>query len=234
MAPATAAVSPTRRALSRWDPPTPSTSSTPASTTPTPSPTPACCWPPPWTRPLAPWPRWDRCPPTSRWPWTLPTTATPPAPPWPSATLAARPPQRHPSPDQGHLLVAGGAHPRLGQPVRQAALVHRTHQAGRGVLDLPGPGDHHAGPAAPPGMDLLPVGGPSPSPPLVMAAPTRSAAATAWLRSRPLDSIPPCTPPVMATAGACTSCRPARTHNSSLLIRRIPTRTATSCRSGSS
>jgi hypothetical protein len=52
MAPARAAVSPTRRARSRWDPATPSTSSTPASTTPTLSPTPACCCPPPWAQRL--------------------------------------------------------------------------------------------------------------------------------------------------------------------------------------
>jgi hypothetical protein len=52
MAPATAAVSPIRRALSRWHPPTPWTSSTSASTTPTSSPTRACCWLPPCIRDL--------------------------------------------------------------------------------------------------------------------------------------------------------------------------------------
>src|SRR6266545_934566 len=48
MAPTTAAVFPIRRALSRWHPPTPQTSSTSASTTPTQWPTPACCCRPRW------------------------------------------------------------------------------------------------------------------------------------------------------------------------------------------
>jgi hypothetical protein len=52
------------------------------------------CWLRPWTGHLAPWPSWGRCPPRSRWPWTPATTATPPAPPWPSATWPARSPAR--------------------------------------------------------------------------------------------------------------------------------------------
>jgi transposase len=38
------------------------------------------------------------------------------------------------SPDPGEPTLAGGAHPRLGQPGRQAALVHRAAPAGGGVL----------------------------------------------------------------------------------------------------
>jgi transposase len=40
----------------------------------------------------------------------------------------------HPGTDPGGPPVAGGAHPCVGQPVQQAALVHRAAPAGGGVL----------------------------------------------------------------------------------------------------
>jgi hypothetical protein len=67
-------------------------------------------------------------------------------------------------PAPGHHPVAGAAYPRLGQPVRQAALVHRAHHLGRRVLDLSGAGDRHVGSAAPPGLDPPPLGGPPTAP----------------------------------------------------------------------
>ena len=49
---------------------------------------------------------------------------------------------------------------------RQAALVHRASPAGGGVLAGAGQRRHRLWPAAPPGLDLLPLGRPSPPPPL--------------------------------------------------------------------
>jgi hypothetical protein len=69
-----------------------------------------------------------------------------------------------PAPIQATPALAGGAHLCLGQPVQQAALVHRAQPPGRGVLAGAGPRDHHLGPADSPGLDLLPVGRPSPPP----------------------------------------------------------------------
>jgi hypothetical protein len=66
-----------------------------------------------------------------------------------------------PAPIQGQQAVAGGAHPRVGQRVRQAPLVHRAAPTGGQVPPSVGPRDHHRASAGPPVMDLLPLAGPS-------------------------------------------------------------------------
>jgi transposase len=60
--------------------------------------------------------------------------------------------------------LAGGAHPRVGQPVRQAALVHRAAPGGGGVLAGDGQRRDRVRPAGPPRMDLPPLGQPPPPP----------------------------------------------------------------------
>jgi transposase len=64
----------------------------------------------------------------------------------------------------GQPSLAGGAHPCVGQPVRQAALVHRTPPAGGGVLAGAGQRRHRLRPADPPRLELLPLGQPTPPP----------------------------------------------------------------------
>ena len=76
---------------------------------------------------------------------------------------------RHPgraSPDPGEPTLAGGAHPRLGQPVRQAALVHRAPPPGGGVLAGIGQRRHRLWPPGPSCLDLLALGRPTPPPPV--------------------------------------------------------------------
>jgi hypothetical protein len=77
-------------------------------------------------------------------------------------------PDRHPqaaSTDPGGPPLGDRAHPRLGQPVRQAALVHRTAPAGRRVLASVGQRRHHLWPPGPPRLDPLSLGQPpTPSP----------------------------------------------------------------------
>jgi transposase len=68
------------------------------------------------------------------------------------------------SPHPGRSPLGDRTHPRLGQPVRQAALVHRAAPGGRGVLAGAGQCRHRLWPPAPPRLDLLPLAG-SPSPP---------------------------------------------------------------------
>jgi transposase len=73
-------------------------------------------------------------------------------------------PDRHAgraSPDPGEPSLAGGAHPRLGQPVRQAALVHRAAPAGRPVLAGACQRRHRLRPPGPSCLDLLPLGRPT-------------------------------------------------------------------------
>jgi LysR substrate binding domain len=48
--------------------------------------------------------------------------------------MLGRSPRGGASPDPGEPALAGRAHPRLGQPVRQAARAHRAPPPGRGVL----------------------------------------------------------------------------------------------------
>jgi transposase len=63
------------------------------------------------------------------------------------------------------LAVAGRwSAPTRGQPVRQAALVHRTPPAGCGVLAGAGQRRHRLRPADPPRLELLPLGQPTPPP----------------------------------------------------------------------
>jgi transposase len=76
---------------------------------------------------------------------------------------------RHPwaaSTDPGWPPVGDRAHPCLGQPVRQAAMVHRTPPSRGRVLVAAGLGAHHRGSAHPPRLDLLPMGRPPPPPPM--------------------------------------------------------------------
>jgi hypothetical protein len=89
------------------------------------------------------------CLPPSWSPWTPPTTATRPAPAWPTVTLPARSPTRAPPP-RSRPPAAG----RWSAPSPGATSSAR-------VLALSGPGDHQVGSAAAPGLDLLPVGDPS-------------------------------------------------------------------------
>jgi hypothetical protein len=70
------------------------------------------------------------------------------------------------SPDPGRSPMGDRAHPRLGQPVRQAALVNRAPPGGRRVLAGAGQRRHRRWPTGPPRLDLLPLAGP-PSPPPV-------------------------------------------------------------------
>jgi hypothetical protein len=56
--------------------------------------------------------------------------------------------------------------PRVGQPVRQAALVHRTPPAGGRVLAGAGHCRRRLRPAAPPRLRLLSLGQPTPPPPI--------------------------------------------------------------------
>jgi hypothetical protein len=61
----------------------------------------------------------------------------------------------------GEPTLAGRAHPRLGQPVRQAALVHRASPAGGGVLAGAEQRRRRLRPAGPLRLDLLPLAGPT-------------------------------------------------------------------------
>jgi hypothetical protein len=71
-----------------------------------------------------------------------------------------------PAPIQAGRRVGDRAHPCLGQPGRQAALVHRT-PSGRGrVLVAAGLGAHRGGSAHPPRLDRLPMGSPPAPPPM--------------------------------------------------------------------
>jgi hypothetical protein len=125
------------------------------------------CWPQPWMpRRSSPPRRSVRClgrPPCT---WTPAMTTSPADRCWPTAAWSARSPpvgcQRR------SRLVAGGwsSAPCLGQPVRQAALVHRTPPGRGGVLVAAGLGAHRGGSAGPPSLDLLPLGGPSATPSL--------------------------------------------------------------------
>jgi Transposase DDE domain len=81
-----------------------------------------------------------------------------------------------PAPVQASRSVAGGAHPCVGQPVRQAALVHRASPAGGGVLAGGCQRRHRLRPAASSRLDLLPLAGSPTSTPM-----------TAW-RRRPFAS----------------------------------------------
>jgi hypothetical protein len=72
----------------------------------------------------------------------------------------------HPSTDPGGPPVGDRADPCLGQPVRRAALVHRTAPAGRRVLAGVGQRHPRLRPAPPSRLELLPLGAPSPSPPM--------------------------------------------------------------------
>jgi len=69
--------------------------------------------------------------------------------PWPACTGPGWPP------------LADRTHPRLGQPVRQAALVHRTPPTGGRVLASDGRRRDRVRPAGPPRLDLLPLGHPT-------------------------------------------------------------------------
>jgi hypothetical protein len=64
------------------------------------------------------------------------------------------------SSDPGEPALAGRAHPRLGQPVRQAALVHRAPPSRGGVLAGAGRRRHRLWPTGPPCLDLLPLADP--------------------------------------------------------------------------
>jgi hypothetical protein len=70
------------------------------------------------------------------------------------------------------------AHSRLGQPVRQAALVHRAPPAGGRVLAGAGPCGHYPGSPDPPCLGPLPLGRPSPPPPLSLLRPCESGGAS--------------------------------------------------------
>jgi hypothetical protein len=65
----------------------------------------------------------------------------------------------------GGAPLGDRAHSRLGQPVQQAALVHRAPPAGGRVLAGAGPCGHYPGSPDPPCLDPLPLGRPSPPPP---------------------------------------------------------------------
>jgi hypothetical protein len=72
---------------------------------------------------------------------------------------------REASSDPGRSPVGDRAHPRLGQPARQAALVHRAASAGRRVLAGVGQRRHRLWPPGPPRLDPLSLGRPpTPSP----------------------------------------------------------------------
>jgi hypothetical protein len=115
------------------------------------------CWRRRWTR--LPW--LARCP-SGQWcTLMLATTTSPAGRSWPNAGWSARSPPPGASPDPGGPPVGDRAHPRLGQPVRQAALVHRAPPRGGGVLAGVGQRRHRLRPAAPPHLDPLPVGAPS-------------------------------------------------------------------------
>jgi transposase len=84
-------------------------------------------------------------------------------------------PNRHPraaSTDPGGSPLGDRAHPCLGQPVRQAALVHRTAPAGGGVLAGAGKRRHRLWPPGPPRLDPLPLGQ-SPTPPPMTRPPAQ-------------------------------------------------------------
>jgi hypothetical protein len=78
---------------------------------------------------------WSVCCPPSRWcTWTPATTTSPAGRSWPNTGWSARSPREACRYQSRRAAAAGGAHPRLGQPGRQAALVHRAPPAGGGVL----------------------------------------------------------------------------------------------------
>jgi hypothetical protein len=98
---------------------------------------------------------------SGRWrTWTPVTTSSPAARCWPSGAWPARSPlvasQRRFRP----AAAGGGTDPRVGQPVRQAALVHRTLQSGGRALAGAGQRHHRVRPADPPRLGLLPLAGP--------------------------------------------------------------------------
>jgi len=66
----------------------------------------------------------------------------------------------------GQPPVAGGAHPCMGQPVRQAALVDRAPPAGGGLLAGIGQRRDRLRPAAAACLELLPLADPTPPPAL--------------------------------------------------------------------
>jgi transposase len=70
------------------------------------------------------------------------------------------------SPDPGQPPVGDRAHPCLGEPVRQAALVHRPPPAGGRLLAGPGQRRHRLRPPGPPRLDLLPLARPPTPPPM--------------------------------------------------------------------
>jgi hypothetical protein len=86
--------------------------------------------------------------------------------------------------DAGEPTLVGRAHPRLGQPVRQAELVQRAPPAGGGALAGAGQGRRRLRPAGPSHLDLIPLAGPTPPPPIT----------TYWRRPKPLSGMTPCLP----------------------------------------
>jgi hypothetical protein len=78
----------------------------------------------------------------------------------------------------GGAPLGDRAHSRLGQPVRQAALVHRAPPAGGRVLAGAGPCGHYPGSPDPPCLGPLPLGRPSPPPPLSLLRPCESGGAS--------------------------------------------------------
>jgi hypothetical protein len=89
----------------------------------------------------------------------------------------------------GWPTVAGRAHPCLGQPVRQAALVYRA-PPGRGrVLVAAGLGADRGWSARPPRLDPVPLGRPSPPPPMTPAG--AGLAVRPWPKASLADCCPP-------------------------------------------
>jgi hypothetical protein len=110
---------------------------------------------------------WSVCCPPSRWcTWTPATTTSPAGRSWPNTGWSARSPREACRYQSRRAAAAGGAHPRLGQPGRQAALVHRAPPAGGGVLVGVGQRRHRLWPAHPPRLDPLPLAGPPAPPPM--------------------------------------------------------------------
>jgi transposase len=106
--------------------------------------------------PLGPLPQRPMCT------WTPATTTRPTGRCWPSVPWSERVATRAmPAPVQASRRLPWSGHPCLGQPVRQAALVHRASPAGGGVLVGAGQRRHRLRPAAAARLELLPLADPT-------------------------------------------------------------------------